>query len=406
MMDAETAARVGATIDVAGAAARTWDALVIGAGPGGAFSAREAARAGLATLLVERSPFPRPKVCGGCLNHTAVEALRRAGLGERLAGLGGPAITAVRLRHEGRQATVPVPDGVAVSRRTLDAMLVEAAIEAGARFLPETTAVVLPEPAESANAGHRRVELRPGGRAGTQAAARVVVAADGLGQTSLRAGGEFGSRVSRDSRIGVGTVGPAGTVALPPGTITMAIGRAGYVGLVEVEEGRVHVAAALDPAFIRQCGSPGRSVASVLAEAGHADGPDLAGLDWLGTLPLTRRTTRPAGRRVLLVGDAAGYVEPFTGEGMAWALAAAGSAVPFVRRGLGAWDGSVEREWTTLCDDLTGRQRRRCGMMARALRAPWTVRAAIGLLARWPSLARPVVARLGAGPDPRTGGTR
>jgi flavin-dependent dehydrogenase len=49
-------------------------------------------------------------------------------------------------------------------------------------------------------------------------------------------------------------------------------------------------------------------------------------LDWLGTLPLTRRTPRPAGHRVLVVGDAAGYVEPFTGEGMAWALATASAA--------------------------------------------------------------------------------
>ena len=96
--------RPGATIDLPEAMAGTWDALVIGAGPGGAFAAREAARAGLATLLVERSTFPRVKVCGGCLNHTAVAVLRRAGLGERLARLGGPAITTVLLRQGRRSA--------------------------------------------------------------------------------------------------------------------------------------------------------------------------------------------------------------------------------------------------------------------------------------------------------------
>jgi menaquinone-9 beta-reductase len=406
MTDAEAVARVEATVDVADAAARTWDVLVVGAGPGGAFTAREAARAGLATLLVERSAFPRAKVCGGCLNHTAVATLRRAGLGDRLARLGGPPIAAVRLRHEGRQATVPVPEGVAVSRRALDAMLVETAVEAGARFLPKTTALLAREPADGGRPGHRVVELRPGGRAGTRTAARVVVVADGLGQTSLKECGEFTSVVSGDARIGVGTVAPAGVLALPPGTITMAVGRAGYAGLVEVEGGRCHVAAALDPAFSRRCGSPARSVASLLAEAGVEGVADLDGLDWLGTLPLTRRTSRPAGHRVLLVGDAAGYVEPFTGEGMAWALAAADSAVPFLRRGLDAWDGTLERGWAALCDDLTGRQRRACRMMARALRSPWAVRAAVGLLARRPSLARPVVAGLGASPRTTTGGTR
>ena len=402
MAEADTFASAGATIDVPEAATKSWDVLVVGAGPGGAFAAREAARAGLATLLVERASFPRAKVCGGCLNHTAVETLRRAGLGDRLARLGGPAITTVRLRQERRHASIPVPPGVAVSRRTLDAMLVAAAIEAGARFLPETTAVLAPEPAETVRAGQRLVDLRFRGRPAVRAGARVVVVADGLGQTSLRTCDEFESLVSPDARIGIGSVGPAGVLALPPGTITMAIGRAGYAGAVTVEQGAVNVAAALDPLFVRKCGSPGRGVATVLEEAGVPVGGAFDSLDWHGTLPLTRRTPRPAGRRVLLVGDAAGYVEPFTGEGMAWALAAASAVTPFVRRGLREWDEPLEREWTATCDALTGRQRRICGMMARALRVPWAVRAAISLLGPWPSLARPVVAGLGA--DTHTAG--
>ena len=406
MASTETTARPDATIDVPGAAARTWDVLVIGAGPGGAFAARETARAGLATLLVERASFPRAKVCGGCLNHTAVEALQRAGLGDPLARLGGRAITSVCLRQDGRQASIPTPPGVAVSRRTLDAMLVTTAIAAGARFLPETTAVVARDPAAPAPAGPRLVELGSRGRAAVQVAARVVIAADGLAQTSLRACGEFESVVTAGSRIGVGSVGPAGSLDLPPGTITMAIGRAGYAGAVVVEEGQVHVAAALDPRFIRECGSPGHSVASVLEHAGVPVGGALDALDWLGTLPLTRRTLRPVGRRVLLVGDAAGYVEPFTGEGMAWALATAGAAAPFVLRGLRAWDERLEREWLAARDALTGRQRRTCRMIARTLRAPWAVRSALGLLARWPALARPVVAGLGARPYTKAGGER
>lgn len=406
MANIDAAARAGATIDVPGAAARIWDVLVIGAGPGGAFAAREVARAGLATLLVERSSFPRAKVCGGCLNHTAVEALQRAGLGDCLARLGGPAITTVRLQQERRHASISVPPGVAVSRRTLDAMLVATAIEAGAQFLPETTAVIARESAEAARAGRRLVELRSRGQPAAQVGACVVVAASGLAQTSLRACGEFESVVTADSRIGVGSMGPAGVLALPPGTITMAIGRAGYVGVVRVEEDHVHVAAALDPHFIRQCGSPGRSVASVLEDAGVPVDGAFDSFDWLGTLPLTRRTLRPVGRRVLLVGDAAGYVEPFTGEGMAWALATAGAATSFIQRGLREWGEPLEREWLAACNSLTGRQRRTCRIIARTLRAPWAVRGAIGLLAHWPSLAQPVVARLGAGPHTKKGGAR
>jgi 2-polyprenyl-6-methoxyphenol hydroxylase-like FAD-dependent oxidoreductase len=186
----------------------------------------------------------------------------------------------------------------------------------------------------------------------------------------------------------------------------MAIGRAGYVGVVRVEEDQVHVAAALDPHFIRQSGSPGRSVVSVLEDAGIPVRGAFDSLDWLGTLPLTRRTPRAAGRRVLLVGDSAGYIEPFTGEGMAWALAAASAATPFIQRGLRSWDESLEREWIATLDALTGRQRRTCRMIARALRAPWVVRGTIGLLAHWPVLARPVIAGLGAGPTTKTGESR
>jgi flavin-dependent dehydrogenase len=404
MAKADAAARLGATIDVPGAAARTWDVLVIGAGPGGAFAARETAQAGLATLLVERSSFPRAKVCGGCLNHTAVEALQRAGLGNRLARLGGPAITTVSLWQDRRHASISMPPGVAVSRRTLDAMLVATAIEAGAQFLSESTAVIAREPAQAARAGHRLVELGSRGQPAVQVGARVIIAADGLAQTSLRACGEFESVVTANSRIGVGSTGPAGGLDLQPGTITMAIGRAGYVGVVRVEEGQVHVAAALDPHFIRQCGSPGRSVVSVLEDAGVQAGGAFDSLGWLGTLPLTRRTPRPVGHRVLLVGDAAGYVEPITGEGMAWALATAGAATPFVQRGLRAWDEPLEREWLATRDSLIGRQQHACRMIARALRAPWAVQLTIGLLAHWPSLAHPVIARLGAGPHTKTGG--
>ncbi len=405
MANADATARMSATIDVPGATARTWDVLVIGAGPGGAFAAREAARAGLATLLVERSPFPRAKACGGCLNHTAVEALQRAGLGDGLARLGGPAITTVRLLQDGRHSSIPMPPGVAVSRRTLDAMLAAAAIEAGARFLPETTAIIAREPAQAASAGQRLVELSVRGQPAVPVEARIVIAADGLAQTSLRACGEFESVVTANSRIGMGSMAPAGALALPPGTITMAIGRSGYVGVVRVEEGQVHVGAALDPRFIRQCGSPGRSVVRVLEDAGVPVSGAFDSLDWLGTLPLTRRTLRPVGRRVLLVGDTAGYVEPFTGEGMAWALATAGAALPFIQRGLGAWDGLLEREWIATRASLIGRQQRACRMIARTLRAPWAVRLAIGSLAHWPSLAHPVVTRLGAGPHTKTGGT-
>lgn len=384
------------TVDIQAAGRRQWDVLVIGAGPAGALAAREAARAGFATLLVERQAFPRDKVCGGCLNHTAVSALQRAGLGDRLAMCRGEAITSVRLHHEGRCATIAVPPGVAISRRTFDAMLVKAAVAAGAQFLPEASALLAGLPPGSAVPDCRRLELqhRRDGSVGIEA--RVVVAADGLSQTSLQASREFQSRVARSARIGLGGNGAAGTLSLSPGAITMAIGRAGYVGAVMTEGKRLNLAAALDPDFVKRCGSPAASVATVLEEAGVSRHGSLDVATWQGTLPLMRRTPRPAGHRVLVIGDAAGYVEPFTGEGMAWAIAAAVAAVPFIRQGVSRWDVSLEDAWIARYRAIVLGQQRRCTLIARSLRSPLIVRTVVGLLERWPSLARPIVMRLGA----------
>lgn len=393
---------LAATIGIQTAVRRRWDVVVVGAGPAGALAAREAARSGLDTLLVERQVFPRDKVCGGYLSHTAVSTLQRAELGDRLADCRGTIISSVRLYHEGRCASIAVPPGVAISRRALDSMLVKAAIDAGAQFLPETSALVARLPPGTTVHDCRRLELqhRRDGSAGIEA--RAIVAADGLSQTSLRACPEFPSRVARSARIGLGGVGASGTLSIQPGTITMAIGRAGYVGAVMTEGNRLTVAAALDPDFVKRCGSPTASVATVLNEAGVQDSLDAA--SWQGTLPLTRQISRPAGYRVLVVGDAAGYVEPFTGEGMAWAIATALAAVPFIRQGVSRWDSRLEDAWIARHRAIVRGPQQRCAMIARSLRSPAIVRTVVALLGLWPSLVQPIVTRLGARPEGRSEG--
>ena len=172
----------------------------------------------------------------------------------------------------------------------------------------------------------------------------------------------------------------------------MAVSRHGYAGAVEVEGGRVNVAAAVDPSFLKDAGGPAGAVQAILQDAGVAVNGPLDAVDWLGTPPLTRRLVRPAARGVFVLGDAAGYVEPFTGEGMAWAFAGAEAVVPFARRAMEAGGRGLEDEWTRALASSVGRDQRRCRVLASCLRQPALVAMFMTLLRRYPGLASPVLA--------------
>src|SRR5262249_58057061 len=93
---------VPATLSLNEAAARTWDAVVVGAGPAGSLAARQLARAGLGVLLVDRASFPRWKVCGCCLRAGAPATLRAVGRGDPAPGPGGAPLGGVPRAAGGR----------------------------------------------------------------------------------------------------------------------------------------------------------------------------------------------------------------------------------------------------------------------------------------------------------------
>ncbi|MCX6545175.1 MAG: FAD-dependent monooxygenase [Acidobacteria bacterium] len=386
---------VSPTIALAQASTREWDAIVVGAGPAGAFAARGLARAGLATLLVDRKPFPRHKVCGGCLNARAVGVLESAGLVDELRALGARSLSTIQLRYGGRYANIALPPGLAITRATLDAVLVGAAISAGCVFLPETAALVDAEPAspEQHPGLTRQVTLQQREDRGASARARIVVVADGLGNSSLRDSPSMRGVVDSGARIGIGAVARAGCVSALSGCVTMTVGRGGYVGLTDVENGQINIAAALDVDFLRAQGGPAGAVRAILTSASVAATCDLETLDWQGTVPLTRHVLAPVAHRVFVLGDAAGYIEPFTGEGMEWALSAADALVPLAVRAVAGWDSAIERRWIDTYDRVVRRNQNWCRFLARALRYPPIVGVMVAALRHQPGLARPFLAR-------------
>ena len=388
-----------ATIDLETAARTDWSAVVIGAGPAGALAARQLALSGLKTLLVDKNTFPRAKVCGGCISGLGRQVLERVGLGSLVEGPEATALERFELAAGGRRVSLALPLGAAISRFHFDAALVRAAVAAGAEFLPETTALV-----RGLTDSCRRRQVSLHGAAHTsapipvKARSQIVLVADGLSRTSLKKHGPFAAQVAAGSRIGLGASVPGEKSHLSEGTVSMSVGRDGYVGMVRLPEGTVNIAAAVDPERLREHG-PAALVGQILNEAGTATPHALEATEWRGTGLLTRQSRRVAGKRLLLLGDAAGYVEPFTGEGMTWAMLSAVAVAPLTKKWLESGGGGKDNRrvaefakvWSREHRALVVRRQRSCRMLAALLRHPSLVRTSLGLLSAVPVVATPFI---------------
>jgi flavin-dependent dehydrogenase len=366
-----------------------YDVVVIGAGPAGSVAAYLSAQQGLDVLLLDKARFPRFKVCGCCLNARVLRTFKDLGLGGLIDELEARPLSRLQVHAPGRSASFDLSGGVSVSRQRLDAALVNRASQAGACFVDGTSATMGP-----AGAATRSVDLRLSDGTTDQVRAAVVVVADGLAGTALRGHRELAGRVARGSRVGLGTIVDASPQDYQDGAVILACGRGGYVGAVRVEDGRLDVAAALDADRVRAAGGPSRAVADVLEGAGLASIPGLQEGSWRGTPALTRRRNVVAGERFLVLGDAAGYVEPFTGEGISWAIDAASAGSEWIRTAAARWDASLVGSWTRQHRTVVRRRQRGCRIVAAVLRRPWQTRAMIGLCGRVPVLARSLVRHL------------
>jgi len=344
-----------------------WDVVVVGAGPAGALVAHGLASRGVRVLLVEQRLFPRWKVCGACLSPQALAALKTAGLGDLVAAQGGLSLERLQLGVAGLVSPIALGAGRVLSRSRLDQALLEAAVAVGATVLTGTRAVL--GAAATGLEPDREVVLQKG-TARWSVRAKVVLIAAGLSHRAIDNEAEISTSIQPHSRIGAGCVLPGEAAELAPGVLQMAVGQGGYVGLVRVESGEINLACAFDRPMLGSVGGAALLCQKILAEAGFATLSGLKEAAWQLTAALSRRTTPLAGHRLLLLGDAAGYVEPFTGEGMGWALTSSLAALPLVLRGMEHWDGAIETEWRRLHRRWVAQKQRSCRVLAVVLRHP------------------------------------
>ena len=380
-------ARAADEADGEAAGDATFDVAVIGAGPAGACAAIAAARAGARVLLVDRSVFPRAKVCGCCLTAAGVAGLRALGA-ERAVADAAPLAT-VRLSCGGSSVTLRRAAGVAIGREQLDVRLIEIARAHGVE-------VRLGVAARVAADGTLALRADADGRAACTVRVRTTIVADGLGGTALDGVDGFAWTVAPRSHMGFGAViggggggggggdggdgGDGGcetrgacAVDCAPGEIAMRVARGGYIGAVRLPCGAIDIAAAVEPEVLRAAGSVAACALALLGDAAR-DHEAIRAARWRGTPQLTRRRRSIAAPGLLVVGDAAGYVEPFTGEGMTWAIST-GSAAGL----LAARDPEPHRAWPAMHARLVGGARLRCRAIALALRSPALTRAVVAL---------------------------
>lgn len=335
-----------------------YDVAIVGAGPAGSTSAIHLARGGLRVALVDRSVFPRDKPCAEYLSPAAEPLLAELGIGDLLAEARPHRLRGFRIfapngrMFQGDFAATRGPDGqslyetgLVIPRSRLDAAILQGARRAGAEVYEGWRLGQI----ERLGDGWR---LHPVGGAAAQPAepieARLLVAADGLHSTVAR-------------RLGLHVVSRMRKIALV--AHIRGIAGVGAYGEMHVAGRRYVGVAPLEP--------PERgdlcNVAMVVDEV--RDGRRLAGkpeaflLDALQTFPglrgrveslrverhtlaisrLSVRARRLSDDGLLLVGDATGYYDPFTGEGIYRALFGAGLAAQVALPALAAGDLSAAR---------------------------------------------------------------
>lgn len=310
----------------------TYDVLIVGGGPAGASAAIHLARGGAQVLLAEQQHFPRAKLCGEFISPECLEHFARLGVLDRMTHAGGAAITRTEFyARSGRRVSVASEwfgrresQALGLSRAEMDARLLQRAREAGAEVLEEAQAVGLLLDDDQRVRGVR-LRVR-----GTEREIRSLVTLDATGRTRALA-----RRIARSRKHPNGAAKARRPLVAFKAHLENAEGadgaceiyfyKGGYGGLSRVENNLSNLCFIAASADVRACAGDAERVMREIVASNPRAAETLkharvrsewlaVALESFGRHPLVPR----AG--LVTVGDAAAFIDPFTGSGMLMAL--------------------------------------------------------------------------------------
>jgi menaquinone-9 beta-reductase len=381
------------------------DLLVVGAGPAGAIAALVAARAGARVRILDRSSFPRDKLCGDTVNPGTMATLARLGVAVDVERRGLP-VEGMMVTGEGVTICGRYPDGLrgrSIRRSDLDWILLRAAIDAGCEFDPGVNVRGASLRGTRQREAIRGLEVVSRTRVMSIPASAVIVA-DGR-RSTLAFGLGFLRHPPRPRRWAIGAYftgvrGPEMAISAGGTVGEMHIRPHGYIGVAPTPDGLTNVclvrpftpgetglrfpSAVLQRAIASDAVLRDRFASAVAISTPVVLGP--LAVDATGRAPIDG---------VVFAGDAAGFIDPMTGDGLQFAIRGGELAAQAVLGALASgWPGAHEAYANARAAAFGGKWR-----FNRALRAVVASPAAIalgGVGARLaPAAVRAVIARAG-----------
>jgi menaquinone-9 beta-reductase len=303
--------------------------VIVGGGPAGASLAIRLVEKGFETVLLEKDVFPREKLCGEFISPECLAHFSELGVMEPLLAAGGDRVYRTRFFETGGRS-IDIPSSwfgsadsfaLGLSRAEMDFQLLKRAKEVGARVFEGTTVTDL------VFDGHRAVRIVGRSEGGQRVEEDADIFVDATGRSAVLARrATRNSTVTKRSSI-VGFKSHIAGAAIENGVCEIYSFPGGYAGLSNVEGDRANLCFLVRSDVVKTVGNDASRIVDLVVRKNRRAAStlgDIRSSDWLAVAISGFGTKQvAAGENTFSVGDAAAFIDPFTGSGMVMAFQSA-----------------------------------------------------------------------------------